>query len=68
MSRRPAILTQDEAAIERKLDLVLAGVQGTREEMRDTRQEVRDSRRTVIANAWVIFGVLGLVIGMLLHF
>jgi hypothetical protein len=44
--------------LEGKMDLVL-------ESIRSSRDEARDNRRSVIANAWVIFGALIVVIGIL---
>jgi hypothetical protein len=44
--------------LEGKLDLVLEAVKSTRD-------EARDNRRAVIANGWVIFGALVVVIGIL---
>ena len=46
------------ARLEGKLDLVL-------ESVRSSRDEARDNRRAVIANAWVIFGALIVVIGII---
>jgi hypothetical protein len=46
------------ARLEGKMDLVL-------ESIRSSRDEARDNRRSVIANAWVIFGALIVVIGII---
>jgi hypothetical protein len=47
------------ARLEGKLDLVL-------ESVRTSRDEARDNRRAVIANGWVIFGALVVVLGIML--
>jgi hypothetical protein len=44
--------------LEGKLDLVL-------ETVKVSREEARDNRRAVIANGWVIFGALVIIIGVL---
>jgi hypothetical protein len=44
--------------LEGKLDLVLEAV-------RSSRSEARDNRRAIIANAWVIFGAIIVVIGII---
>jgi hypothetical protein len=46
------------ARMEGKLDLVLEAV-------RTSREEARDNRRAVIANGWVIFGALVVVLGIM---
>lgn len=46
------------ARLEGKLDLVLEAV-------RSSRDEARDNRRAVIANSWVIFGALVVVLGIM---
>jgi hypothetical protein len=44
--------------IEGKIDLVI-------ESVRASREEARDNRRAVIANGWVIFGALVVIVGIL---
>jgi hypothetical protein len=46
------------ARLEGKLDLVV-------ETVRSSRDEARDNRRAIIANLWVIFGVLVAIVGIL---
>jgi len=46
------------ARLEGKMDLVLEAV-------RSSREEARDNRRAVIANAWVVFGALVVVVGII---
>jgi hypothetical protein len=53
------------ARMEGKLDLVLSKLDHSNEYFTQVRTDIADSRRAGIANAWVIFGALVVVIGIL---